>query len=103
MNNLNSLLFTVTTEVLPGRSANTSAEARLDFREPRFHPRCISKKHDEEKKREYSDHSLKIEQGTFVSLVFIITGCMVPKCLQFHKSLAEKLASKSGERYSTQM
>ena len=36
-------------------------------------------------------------------LVFTITGIMGPECLQFHKSLAEKLAKKSGERYSDVM
>ena len=46
---------------------------------------------------------MQVEQGTFTPLVFTITGSMGPECLQFHKSLAEKLASKSGERYSDVM
>jgi len=117
----------VTTEVLPGRSANTSADARLDIRARGFwrrgqnaffdvrvtNPDCASqvnssipsilKKHEEEKKREYSERVMQIEQGTFTPLVFTTTGSMGPECLQFHKSLAEKLATKSGERYSDVM
>ena len=46
---------------------------------------------------------MQVEQGTFTPLVFTITGSMGPECLQFYKSLAEKLASKSGERYSDVM
>ena len=46
---------------------------------------------------------MQVEQGTFTPLVFTITGSMGPECLQFHKSLAEKLATKSGERYSDVM
>jgi len=63
----------------------------------------ILKKHEEEKKREYSERVMQIEQGTFTPLVFTTTGSMGPECLQFHKSLAEKLATKSGERYSDVM
>jgi hypothetical protein len=61
------------------------------------------RKHEEEKKREYNDRVMQVEQGTFTPLVFTITGSMGPECLQFHKSLAEKLASKSDERYSDVM
>ena len=120
-------LLPVTTEVLQGRSANTSAEARLDFRGRGFwrrgqnaffdvrvtNPDCdsqvnssipsILRKHEQEKKREYNDRVMQVEQGTFTPLVFTITGSMGPECLQFHKSLAEKLATKSGERYSDVM
>jgi hypothetical protein len=120
-------LLPVTTEVLLGRSANTSAEARLDFRGRGFWRRgqnaffdvrvtnpdsasqvnspipSILRKHGEEKKRKYNDRVMQIEQGTFTPLVFTITGSMGPECLQFHKSLAEKLASKSDERYSDVM
>ena len=63
----------------------------------------ILRKHELEKKREYNDRVMHVEQGTFTPLVFTITGSMGPECLQFHKSLAEKLASKSGERYSDVM
>ena len=37
------------------------------------------------------------------TVVFTITGSMGPECLQFHKSLAEKLALKSGDRHTDVM
>ena len=43
---------------------------------------------------------MHIEQGTFTPLVFTTTGSMGPECTLYHKTLAEKLASKSGERYA---
>jgi hypothetical protein len=117
----------VTTEILSGRSANTSADARLDIRARGFwrrgqnafvdvrvtNPDCASqinssipsilRKHEEEKKREYNERVMQIEQGTFTPLVFTTTGSMGPECLQFRKSLAENHSNKSGERYSDVM
>ena len=96
----------VTTETLPGRSANTSADARLVIRARGFWRRgqnsffdvrvtnpdcasqvnssipCILKKHEEEKKRQYNERVMQIEQGTFTPLVFTTTGSMGPECLQ---------------------
>ena len=66
-------------------------------------PSILRKHEQEKKKREYNDRVMQVEQGTFTPLVFTITGSMGPECLQFHKSLAEKLATKSGERYSDVM
>ena len=60
----------------------------------------ILRKHEEAKKREYNERVMQIKQGTFTPLVFTTTGSMGPECILFHKSLAEKLATKSGERYS---
>ena len=117
----------VTTEILSGRSSNTSADARLDIRARGFWRRgqnaffdvrvtnadsasqinssipSILRKHEEAKKREYNERVMQIEQGTFTPLVFTTTGSMGPECILFHKSLAEKLATKSGERYSDVM
>ena len=117
----------MTTEILPGRSANTSADARLDIRARGFWRRgqnsffdvrvtnpdcasqvnssipCILKKHEQEKKRQYNERVMQIEQGTFTPLVFTTTGSMGPECLQYHKSLVEKLSNKSGDRYSEVM
>ena len=114
----------VTTEILSGQSSNTSADARLDIRARGFWRRgqnayfdvrvtnadCASqvnssipsilRRHEEAKKREYNERVMHIEQGTFTPLVFTTTGSMGPECMQFHKSLAEKLAIKSGERYA---
>jgi hypothetical protein len=121
------LLQPVTTELFPARSANTSANARLDIRSRGFWRRgqnaffdvrvtnadCASqinspinsilKKHENEKKREYNERVMQIEQGTFTPLVFTINGSMSPECLQFHKTLAEKLSTKTGEKYSDVM
>ena len=114
----------VTTEHLP-RSANTSAEARLDIRARGFWRRgqnayfdvrvtnadaasqtnstirSILKKHEAEKKRAYNQRVMQIEQGTFTPLVFTVTGSMGPESSIYHKSLAEKISEKSGEKYST--
>ena len=91
-------LLPITSEILLGRSANTSAEARLDFRGRGFwhrgqnaffdvrvtNPDCdsqanssipsILRKHELEKKREYNERVMHVEQGTFTPLVFTITG-----------------------------
>jgi hypothetical protein len=106
------------------RSANTSADARLDIRSRGFWRRgqnaffdvrvtnadCASqsnlpirsvlKKHESEKKRAYNERVMEVEQGTFTPLVFTVSGCMGPECTLFHKSLAEKISTKSGEKYS---
>ena len=42
---------------------------------------------------------MNIEHGTFTPLVFSVNGGASMKCLMFHKHLAEKIATKSGERY----
>ena len=113
----------VTTEFLP-RSANTSSEARLDIRARGFWRRgqhayfdvrvtnadsasqrnasirSVLKKHEAEKKRAYNERVMQIQQGTFTPLVFTVAGSMGPECLQYHKSLAEKLSYKTGEHYS---
>ena len=114
----------VTSETLPGRSSNTSAEARLDIRARGFWRRgqnaffdvrvtnpdsasqvnstipAILRKHEEAKKREYNERVMQIEQGTFTPLVFTTTGSMGPECIAYHKALAERLSTKTGERYA---
>ena len=113
----------ITTEQLP-RSAITSAEARLDIRARGFWRRgqnaffdvrvtnadaasqskssikSILKKHEAEKKRAYNQRVMQVEQGTLTPLIFTVTGSMGPECSIFHKTLAEKISSKTGERYS---
>ena len=42
---------------------------------------------------------MKVEPGTFNSLVFSVNGGMAKECLKFHKFVAEKIANKSGCRY----
>jgi len=44
---------------------------------------------------------MEIEQGTFTPLVFSTTGGMAEECRRYHSRLAELLAIKNGEDYST--
>ena len=60
----------------------------------------ISKKHENEKKRQYAERVMEIEKGTFTLLVFTITGRMADECVKYHSRLAELIANKKGERYS---
>ena len=65
-------------------------------------PKQIYKKHDEnEKKRQYVERVMEIEQGTFTPLVFTTTGGMADECVKYHSRLAELIANKKGESYSS--
>ena len=78
-----------------------------------FHPNAESykdltmqqlyRKHEDEKKRLYANRVLEVEQGTFTPLVFTTTGGMTVECKRFHSRLAELIAIKKGEEYSTTM
>ena len=109
------------------RGKNQAQDARLDvhargfwdrqgsaFFDVRvFHPNAESykdltiqhlyRKHEDEKKRLYASRALEVEQGTFTPLVFITTGGMAVKCKRFYSRLAELIAIKKGEEYSTTM
>lgn len=106
-----------------GNSANKKDDARLDIRARGFWRQCqnaffdirvtnadsesqrnspmksILRKHELEKKRCYNRRVMEIEHGTFTPLVFTTTGVMSHECQSFHKTLAEKIAAKKGERY----
>ena len=110
-------------EQLP-RSANSSADARLDIRARGFWRRgqnayfdvrvtnadsasqtnmsikSVLKRHEAEKKRAYNQRVMQVEQGSFTPLVFTTLGCMGPEATTYHKTLAEKLSEKTGETYS---
>ena len=64
-------------------------------------PKQIYKKHENEKKRQYAERVMEIEQGTFTPLVFTTTSGMADECLVYHSSLAELIANKKGESYSS--
>ena len=49
----------------------------------------IHKKHENEKKRQYAEKVVEIEQGTFTPLVFTSTGGMADECVKYHSRLAE--------------
>ena len=46
---------------------------------------------------------IEVEHGTLTPLIFTTNGSMGPECLMFHKSLADKISEKTGERYSDVM
>ena len=42
---------------------------------------------------------MEIEQGTFTLLVLTVKGVMAPEASRFDKTLANKIATKTGERF----
>ena len=61
--------------------------------------KSILQKHESEKKCEYNRRVMEVEHGSFTPLVFTTTGVMSHECSIYHKSLAEKMSQKQGERY----
>ena len=59
-------------------------------------PKQIYKKHENEKKRQYAERVMEIEQGTFTPLVFTTTGGMADECVKYHSRLAELIAQFPG-------
>ena len=59
-----------------------------------------TEKFENEKKRQYAEKVMEIEQGTFTPLVFTTTGGMADKCVKHHSRLAKLNANKKGESYS---
>ena len=109
------------------RSANVDDEARLDIRARGFwrdgqnayfdvrvtNPdsnsqtnstvEAVLRKHELEKKRMYNRRVMEVEHGSFTPLVFTTSGVMSHECTKYHKTLAEKLSEKKGERYEVIM
>ena len=54
-----------------------------------FTPKEIYKKHENEKKRQYAERVMEIEQGTFTPLVFTTTAGMADECVKYHSRLTE--------------
>ena len=117
------LLQELNNEDLP-RQANVSREARLDisalnfwtagqraFFDVRvFNPfarrysntkieNCLLS-NEREKKRQYCERILQVENGTFSPLVFAANGAMGRECTLFYKRLAEMIADKRHETFS---
>ena len=59
-------------------------------------PKQIYKKHKNEKKRQYAEKVMAIEQGTFTPLVSTTTGGMADECVKYHSRLAELIAQFPG-------
>lgn len=57
--------------------------------------------HEDEKKRKYAERVNDIEHGTFTPLVFSTTGGMSKECTRYHSRLAELIANKKNETYSS--
>ena len=62
-------------------------------------PKQIYKKHQNERKRQYAERVMEIEQGTFTYLVFTTTGGMADECVKYHSRLAELIPNKKGQSY----
>ena len=63
-------------------------------------PKQIYKKHENEKKRQYAERVIKIEQGLFTPQVFTTKGGMAER-VKYHGRLAELIANKKGESCSS--
>ena len=54
-----------------------------------------------EKKRQYANRVLELEQATFTPLDFSTTGGTAGECERYHGRLPELVATKKGESYAT--
>ena len=114
-------------ETFQYRSANTDSEARLDVRARGFwnrgqdayfdirvfNPNAPSyrsqdlhhlyRRHEQEKKREYNQRVLEVEDGVFTPLVFSTSGGMGKESTVFYKRLADSLSRKRDKPYSVTM
>ena len=59
----------------------------------------VYERHEREKRRKYNDRVMNIEHGSFTALIFSITGGMGNEALLYHKTLANKIAIKTGDKY----
>lgn len=66
-------------------------------------PEQIYRQHESEKKLQYANRVMEVEQETFTSLIFSTTGGMGTECKIYHKRLAELVSSKKGESYASTM
>ena len=65
--------------------------------------KSIMRKHENEKKAQYNQRVIQVEHGTFTPLIFTTSGAMGHECQKYHKTLAEKISAKNGERYEEVM
>ena len=61
--------------------------------------KSVLRSHELKKKRKYNTRIMEVEQGTFTPIVLTVKGVMGPEATRYHKILAEKLSTRSGERY----
>ena len=65
-----------------------------------FSTAAVFKKTENKKKNKYNDRIMNVEHGTFTPLVFSINGSAGPEAETLHKHLADKISSKTGEKYA---
>ena len=63
----------------------------------------LYRRHEQEKKREYNQQVLEVENGVFTSLIFSISGGMGRESMVFYKRLADYLSRKIDLPYSVTM
>ena len=81
-----TVLFRVT-------NANAKSQSKINLQ-------TVLKKHEREKKRSYNERVMNVEQGTFTPLIFTVYGGTGSECTAYHKNLADKISSKTGENYA---
>ena len=120
-------LLPVVNDNLLAATTNQTENARLDvsaigvygphektFLDIRImHPNCPSyvnksiekvyEEHEKSKKREYNERVIQVEKGSFTSIVFSTFGGMGKETTVYHKRIAQLIAKKRGETYSSVM
>ena len=116
-------LITLTNEVFQKKTANKSEGARLDIKAKHFwqhgqtaffdvrvthvnsttqrekDTKTIFRTHEQEKKREYLERILQVENGSMTPLIFGTNGGLGEECQRFLQHLAKKISAKDGEDY----
>ena len=120
-------LLPVVNDNLLAATTNQTENARLDvsaigvygphektFLDIRImHPMCPSyinksidkvyEEHEKLKKREYNERVIQVEKGSFTPIVFSTFGGMGKETTVYHKRIAQLIAKKRGETYSSVM
>ena len=105
-------------------SANVKDEARLDVRAKGFWRegqnaffdvkitnaeaeyqrhrtvKAVLKSSETAKKTSYNVRVMEVEHGTFTPIILTVKGVMGPEATRYHKTLASKIADKTGECYN---
>ena len=64
-------------------------------------PKQIYKTHENEKRRQYAERVMEIEQETVTPLAFTTTGAKADECVKYHSRLAELIEKKEGRKLIT--
>ena len=60
-----------------------------------------STRHEQDKKTQYNDRVIEVEKGTFTPVIFSCRGGVSKEASRLLKAIAQKLAEKRNESYST--